>query len=191
MDSIIDMQENTCIMQARTEPKNWILTRYLFASLTYLNVRYNILRKNEMTKFPAYSELYIKDAQENIAWAFEYGVLGLGISLAEFVQKWISFKYIHLIENGNPHFVSGMSGIELSWLVAGLENQEVVDIGFSPSENYWTGFVASMYQWSRNVTYKEIFSNVTANDFLCMYPTFHEEDIANVLEEIDRRLGKA
>ena len=47
-----------------------------------------------------------------------------------------------------------------------------------------------MYQWSRNITYKEIFSNVTANDFLRMYPTFHEEDIANILAEIDRRLGK-
>lgn len=139
---------------------------------------------------PAYSELYLKDAQENIAWAFEYGVLGLGFSLEEFVQKWLSFKYIHLIEKGNPHFISGMSGIELSWLVAGLENQKVVDIGFSPSENYWTGFVASIYQWSRNVTYEEIFSCVTANDFLCMYSTFHEEDIVNVLEEIDRRLGK-
>lgn len=146
---------------------------------------------NKTFSSPAYSELYLKDAQENIAWAFEYGVLGLGFSLAEFVQKWLSFKYINLIENGNPHFVSGMSGIELSWLVAGLENQKVVDIGFSPSENYWTGFVASIYQWSRNVTYKEIFSNVTATDFLCMYPTFHEEDIANVLEEIDQRLGKA
>lgn len=68
--------------------------------------------------------------------------------------------------------------------------KKVVDIGFSPSENYWTEFVASLYQWLRNVTYKEIFSQVTANDFLCMYPTFNEEDIANVLEEIDRRLEK-
>lgn len=90
---------------------------------------------NRPLSSPAYSELYLKDAKENIAWAFEYGVLGLDFSLAEFVQKWLSFKYIHLIENGNPHFVSGMSGIELSWLVAGLENKEVVDIGFSPSEN--------------------------------------------------------
>lgn len=143
-----------------------------------------------MTTSPAYSELYLKDAQENIAWAFEYGVLGLKFSLEEFVQKWLSFKYINLIENGNPHFISGMSGIELAWLVAGLKNQKVVDIGFSPSENYWTGFVASIYQWSRNVTYTEIFSNVTASDFLRMYPTFHEEDTANVLEEIDRRLGR-
>lgn len=145
---------------------------------------------NNQPTTPAYSELYLKDAQANIAWAFEYGVLGLGFSLETFVQKWLSFKYIDSIEKGDPHFISGMSGIELSWLVAGLENQEVVDIGFSPSENYWTGFVASLYQWSRNVTYKEIFSQVTAKDFLYMYPTFHEEDITNVLEEIDRRLEK-
>ena len=38
-----------------------------------------------MTKSPAYSELYLKDAQENIAWAFEYGVLGLGFSLDQLV----------------------------------------------------------------------------------------------------------
>lgn len=138
----------------------------------------------------AYDELYLKDAQTNIAWCFEYGVRGLNYSLEDFVQKWISFEYISLIETGNPHFVSGMSGIELAWLVAGLENQKAVDIGYCPSENFWTGFIAAAYQWSRNVTFKEIFSSVTARDFLCMYPTYHEEDIENVLEEIDRRLSK-
>ena len=48
-----------------------------------------------MTTTPAYSELYLKDAQENIAWAFEYGFLGLGFSLEGFVQKWLSI----LLEN--------------------------------------------------------------------------------------------
>ncbi|MBD5409568.1 MAG: hypothetical protein HDR53_00570 [Treponema sp.] len=50
-----------------------------------------------MTKFPAYSELYLKDAQETIAWAFEYDVLRLGFSFEGFVQKWLSFKYINLM----------------------------------------------------------------------------------------------
>lgn len=136
----------------------------------------------------AYNELYLEDAQTNIAWCFEYGVRGLKYSLENFVEKFLAFEYLNLIETGNPHFISGMSGVELAILLTNSEGREIVKFPYNPSENYWTGFVAAIYQWAKNITFAEIFSAVTPSDFLCMYKTFHEQDIMNVLDAIDEKV---
>lgn len=140
-----------------------------------------------MTTTPAYSELYIHDSQKNIACAFEYGVLGLNYTLEEFVQKWIGFPKIELIETGNPMYIAGMSGIELARLVTSRQNEDVKKLAYNPTENYWTGWIASYYQWLRNTTYKNIFTKMTANDFLCVYPTMHEADINRIIELLDEK----
>lgn len=141
----------------------------------------------QLNNVHAYSELYIQDAQKNIAWAFEYGVLKLHYTLEEFIQHWLDFKYIDLIETGNPKYIAGMSGIELARLVTNRTDEPVEHLEYYPSENFWTGWIASYYQWLRNAKYKNIFSKMTATDFLSVYKTMHEEDINRMVELLDEK----
>ena len=62
----------------------------------------------------AYCKLYVEDAQDVIPESFSFATYYLKLSLEEYVEKFLAFEYIHLIEEGNPHYLSGMSGIELA-----------------------------------------------------------------------------
>jgi hypothetical protein len=41
------------------------------------------------------------------------------------------------------------------------------------------------YQWSRNVTYKTIFSKFSLERFIIAYPTFHEQDEEKMYQYMD------
>ena len=133
----------------------------------------------------AYSKLYVEDAQDVIPESFSFATYYLKLSLEEYVEKFLAFEYIHLLETGNPHYLSGMSGIELAEEITNtyLERRHYDYIPYG--RDYWIGWIVAYYQWSRNVTYKTIFSKFSLERFIMAYPTFHEQDEYKMYEYMD------
>jgi hypothetical protein len=132
----------------------------------------------------AYSELYINDAQITVAHSFDYAVRALKMSLSEYVEKFLHFEYLHLLEIGNPHYVGGVSGCELALEVCGIQS-DIPSPSYNPGKEYWIGWIAAYYQWYRNVSYKAIFEKFSLERFESAYLTFHEENKMRMVEYMD------
>lgn len=63
---------------------------------------------------PAYSHMYLADAEDCLAGAFDYAVLDCKVSGDIFAHAFVRSGLAHLFEKGNPTVVSGMSGIDLA-----------------------------------------------------------------------------
>lgn len=138
----------------------------------------------------AYSELYVDDAQRTVAHAFDYAVNKMKYSLEEFTEMFVSFEYVHLLETGNPRYVAGMSGIELAAEICGRSGKKMERLPYNPGLEYWTGYIASYYQWDRNITYKELFEKFGIERFRAAYPTFHECNKKRMFEYMDEIILK-
>lgn len=140
-----------------------------------------------MTENRAYNDVYLNDARKNIAHSFDYAVKKIGIPLDVYFNKFLSFKYIHLLEIGTPKYVTGMSGAELAIMIC---NKEDEDLGvleyYEPGVEYWIGWIISYYQWLRNIPYSEIACKFPFERFYGSYATYHECDDLRMIDYIDR-----
>ncbi len=134
---------------------------------------------------PAYSELYLKDAQKTIAHSFDYAVNKMNVPLEEYVKNFLAFKYLHLLEKGDPHYTSGISGIELAKEICKKQNIKYGRLQYNPGMEYWIGWIISYYQWLRNLKYSEIIEKFPLQNFIKAYPTFHEENKKRMIEYMD------
>ena len=139
------------------------------------------LQKNEN----AYNELYLSDAQKTVAHSFDYAVNKMNISLEEYLKAFLSFKYLHLLENGDQHYTSGISGIELAKEICNKQNIKYGNLPYKPRMEYWIGWILSYYQWLRNLKYSEIIEKFPLQNFIKAYPTFHEENKKRMIEYMD------
>ena len=62
----------------------------------------------------AYNELYMQDAKDNLASFFGYLINDCGLDADTAAGLFVVSGYSDLFGQGNPAFVSGMSGIELA-----------------------------------------------------------------------------
>lgn len=138
-----------------------------------------------MNKTTAYDELYVNDAQKTVAHSFDYAVNKMNYSLSEYLDQFLSFKYIHLLEKGNPHYVAGMSGIELAKEICNKEGIKYGRLPYEPGLEFWVGWILSYYQWLRNISYKEIIEKFSLERFCKAYPTFHECNKNRMVEYLD------
>lgn len=127
----------------------------------------------------AYSELYLEDSMRTLGEAFDYSIF-YGISLKEFVNHFLYSGYARRFGNGEAAVISGISGVEMVMKIYNeTENVDWEDFPlpeprFEASEHYWCGHILAYYQWSRNISFKEIFSLVSVDEVLSLYPTLHE-----------------
>lgn len=144
---------------------------------------------------PAYSELYLMDAMENLGEMADFAVHALGADLDGFWSMFIATGYAREYGYGSPRVVAGMSGTEIAVRVgeqAGLalpvhaydtaaqQAESSVEglsgLGaFGLSCEYWCGWVLAYYQWSCARSFKDIHRVLSMSDIQRMYPTFHEE----------------
>ncbi len=134
----------------------------------------------------AYSELYVNDAQRTIAHSFDYAVNKMGYTLKEYAELFANFKYIHLIESGDPHYTAGMSGIELAKTVCNKTDNKYGVLPYYPGQEYWTGWILSYYQWLKNMPYKTILAKFPVENFVRAYPTLHECNKKRMFEYMDK-----
>lgn len=141
----------------------------------------------------AYSELYLDDAKNLLAVAFEYSLNILGVDVDGFERSFLNSPITERFEIGNPSVVAGMSGVEYAQgILSGSNLKEIREDEDSPFEfgiAYWTGYVLAHYQWKVGVSFRRIIAKVRLKDIMSMYPKYHETDIERFIEEMDRRMS--
>lgn len=137
----------------------------------------------------AYSELYIEGVMIKLGDMLEYACIDGEYDLDAFWQLFLRSRVSIGIENGNPKYIAGMSGVELAQIV-----MEEVDYNTDfpePSWNsnrsdiYWCGWVLAYYQWYCALSFKIISEKLTLRMLRKMYGTLHEADIHKCIDVLD------
>ena len=140
----------------------------------------------------AYQEIYLSKAQSVLGDAFDYAVNNCGISGNDFVKMFIVSPVSKRIENGEPAFLAGKSGIEIvRGIVAETKGQEIQiesQEHFGRSVEYWIGWAVAYYQWYSDRKYSDIFKVISFADLQKMYYTLHEADITKFVDIVDSRM---
>lgn len=140
----------------------------------------------------AYQEIYLSKAQSLLGDAFDYAVNTCGILGNDFVKLFIVSSVSKRLENGEPAFLAGKSGIEIAReIVAETKGQELQiepQEHFGRSREYWIGWAVAYYQWYSGRKYSDIFKVISFEDLQKMYYTLHEADITKFVDIVDSRM---
>lgn len=140
----------------------------------------------------AYQEIYLSKAQSVIGDAFDYAVNTCGIIGTDFVKLFIASSVSKRMENGEPAYLAGKSGIEIvREIVAETKGQELQikpQEHFGRSKEYWIGWAIAYYQWYSGRKYSDIFKVLSFEDLQKMYYTLHEADITKFVDIVDSKI---
>ena len=140
----------------------------------------------------AYRETYLSKAQSVLGDAFHYAVNTCGISGSDFIKLFVASSVSKRMENGEPAYLAGKSGIEIVVEVVtetmGKEIDEEPQVQMGRSREYWIGWAVAYYQWFSSRKYGDIFKAVTFEDLQNMYYTLHEADVSKFVDIMDKRM---
>lgn len=140
----------------------------------------------------AYQETYLSKAQATLGDAFDYAINTCSISGEDFIKLFTASSVSRRMENGEPAFLAGKSGIEIATDVVlettGKQLEDVPEEHFGRSREYWIGWAICYYQWFSARSFGDIFSVLTFKDLQNMYYTLHEADITKFVEIVDARI---
>ena len=140
----------------------------------------------------AYQEIYLSNAQAALGEAFDYAIHDCGIPGEQFVKLFAASTISRRMENGEPDYLAGKSGIELAADIlsetTGKAPRAASSEHFGRSREYWIGWTAAYYQWWSGRKYSEIFSAVSFEELRELYPTLHEADISKFVDVLDVRI---
>lgn len=140
----------------------------------------------------AYQEIYVSKAQSVLGDAFDYAINTCGIKGEDFIKMFIVSEISTSMENGEPKYLAGKSGIEIVreivFETTGKEIKEEPQDRFSRSSEYWAGWAIAYYQWWSSRKYADIFKVITFEDLQAMYYTLHEADITKFVDVVDERI---
>ena len=140
----------------------------------------------------AYQEIYLSKAQSVIGDAFDYAVNTCAIPGTDFVKLFIASSVSKRMENGEPAYLAGKSGIEIvREIVAETKGQELQiepQEHFGRSKEYWIGWAVAYYQWYSGRKYRDILKVLSFEDLQKMYYTLHEADITKFVDIVDSKI---
>lgn len=140
----------------------------------------------------AYQEIYLSKAQSVLGDAFDYALNTCGISGTDFVKLFVSSSVSKRMENGEPAYLAGKSGIEIVVEIIaetmGKELSTEPHERFGRSKEYWIGWAVAYYQWYSGRKYSEIFRVISFEDLQKMYYTLHEADVSKFVDIVDTRM---
>ena len=140
----------------------------------------------------AYQEIYLSKAQSVIGDAFDYAVNTCAILGTDFVKLFIASSVSKRMENGEPAYLAGKSGIEIvREIVAETKGQELQiepQEHFGRSKEYWIGWAIAYYQWYSGRKYSDVFKVLSFEDLQKMYYTLHEADITKFVDIVDSKI---
>lgn len=140
----------------------------------------------------AYQEIYRSKAQSVLGDAFDYAINTCGISGNDFVKLFVASSASKRIENGEPAYLAGKSGVEIvREIVLETKDQELQtepEEHFARSREYWIGWAVAYYQWYSGRKFGDIFKAVSFESLQRMYHTLHEADITKLGDMLDLRI---
>ena len=138
----------------------------------------------------AYQEISLSKAQATLGDAFDYAVNTCGMNGTTFTKLFCASTVSKRMENGEPAYVAGKSGIEIVLEV--ISETMGKSLAIDPHEHmcrsreYWIGWAAAYYQWHSGRKYSDIFKVIPFEDMQKMYYTLHEADITKFVEIADQ-----
>jgi DNA-binding transcriptional regulator YiaG len=140
----------------------------------------------------AYQEIYLNKAQSVLGDAFDYAVNSCKLSGESFVKMFTASSLSKKIENGEPAYIAGKSGIEIVMEVVlettgkelTIESKESI----GRSSEYWIGWAIAYYQWYSARKFSDIFRVLSFEELQKMYPTLHEADITKFVDIADKKI---
>ena len=140
----------------------------------------------------AYHEIYLNKAQSVLGDAFDYAVNSCKLSGETFVKMFTASSLSKKIENGEPAYIAGKSGIEIVMEVVlettgkelTIESKESI----GRSSEYWIGWAIAYYQWYSARKFSDIFKVLSFEELQRMYPTLHEADITKFVDIVDKKI---
>ena len=140
----------------------------------------------------AYQEIYLSKAQSVLGDAFDYAVNTCKMIGNDFVKLFIASSVSKRMENGEPAYLAGKSGIEIVVEIVAETKKQELQIEHKEhlrrSGEYWIGWAVAYYQWYSNRKYHDIFTVVSFEDLQRMYDTLHEADISKFVDIVDSRM---
>ena len=140
----------------------------------------------------AYQEIYLSNAQSMLGDAFDYAINVCHIPGSSFVKLFIASTISKRLENGEPSYLSGKSGIEVAMEILAETTGKVPDVApqehFGRSREYWIGWAVAYYQWFSGRRYSDIFQVVTFEELQKLYDPLHEADITKFADILDARM---
>ena len=140
----------------------------------------------------AYQEIYLNKAQATLGDAFDYAINTCHISGADFTKLFTASTISRRMENGEPAYLAGKSGIEIAADVVFEATGKLLNAKpqehFRRSREYWIGWAVCYYQWFSARSYKQIFNVLTYEDLTNMYYTLHEADITKFVDIADEQI---
>jgi DNA-binding XRE family transcriptional regulator len=140
----------------------------------------------------AYREIYLSKAQSVLGDAFDYAINVCAIPGDDFIKLFLASTVSKRIENGEPAYIAGKSGIEIVVeIVSETKGQELsieLPENFERSKEFWVGWAIAYYQWYSGRKYSDIFKAVSYDELQRMYYTLHEADVTKFADIIDSRI---
>jgi len=140
----------------------------------------------------AYDRSYLPRAQKSLGRMLDFACHELGFPAAAFWTLFLSSGVAVRFASGESRLLAGMSGIELAYEI--LDRAEVryrrvahPVCADEKTPEYWAGWVLAHYQWERAMPFEEIEAIVPIQDVIAMYSPFHEMDVSQFVDELDRR----
>ena len=140
----------------------------------------------------AYQETYLSKAQAALGDAFDYAVGTCHIPGSDFIKLFTASSISRRMENGEPAYLAGKSGIEIASDVVLETTGKQLEAGpqehFGRSREYWIGWAVCYYQWFSARSYSDIFKVLSYEDLANMYHTLHEADITKFVDIVDEKI---
>lgn len=140
----------------------------------------------------AYQETYLHKAQASLGNAFDYAINSCEIPGEDFVKFFTASSVSKRMENGEPAFLAGKSGIEIAFDVVfettGKQLNKAPKEHIGRSREYWIGWAVCYYQWYSARSFSDIFKILSFDDLQNMYYTLHEADITKFVDIVDEKI---
>ena len=140
----------------------------------------------------AYQETYLSKAQAALGDALDYAINTCHIPGSDFLKLFTACSVSRRMENGEPAYLAGKSGIEIASDVllesTGKQAESEPQEHFGRSREYWIGWALCYYQWFSGRSYSDIFKVLTYEDLANMYYTLHEADITKFADIVDEKV---
>lgn len=143
----------------------------------------------------AYSPLYLDRSSRVIGNMLHNAVEKYKLDGTQFLKYFIQSGIARQIENGNPKYLAGKSGLELFLEVMEKTTGRLYEVkwieNYDRSRVYWAGWMLTHYQWYSNHSFESILDLIPYEDLLGLYDTLHEADIQKSYEVLDTHYEEA
>ena len=143
----------------------------------------------------AYNPIYLSKAARNLGNMLHGAVVEFGYEGSEFLHQFIQSEIAEQVEEGNPKYIAGKSGLELLGEVVecatGKQTEGITIEIYDRTNVYWVGWMLAHYQWYSGRSFRDILEVVSYDELLGLYDTLHEADVQKVYEVLDRHFANA